>query len=153
MCEEGKPCQGHHSHEAGESGACCAPLGGVRRIVQPWLLLFLVEEPSHGYELMDRLAREQAAPNADAALLYRTLRNLEEAGLVRSQWDTEGRGAARRLYEVTPAGVEHLRAWADHVQQMRERLARFLEAYDELGARLGGWSTVTAGAPLTVEEA
>jgi poly-beta-hydroxybutyrate-responsive repressor len=102
----------------------------VRGFVQPWLLLLLLQKPAHGYELMDRLAQGEETPDTDPGFLYRTLRQLEEDGLVRSSWDTEGRGPARRLYEVTPEGVEYLHAWAVNIRQTRQRLDRFLTEYE-----------------------
>jgi DNA-binding PadR family transcriptional regulator len=68
--------------------------------------------------------------NVDPGLLYRTLRQFEEDGLVRSSWDTEGRGPARRVYEITDEGLEYLRAWAENIQRTRERLERFLGEYE-----------------------
>jgi DNA-binding PadR family transcriptional regulator len=58
------------------------------------------------------------------------LHQLEEDGLVRSSWDTEGKGPARRLYQVTPEGVEYLHAWAINIRCTRERLDRFLAEYE-----------------------
>jgi len=121
-------CHGHHRGQ-GESGSCCPPGGRVRGFIQPWLLLLLAQKPTHGYELMERLGQDEEAPVADPGLLYRTLRQLEQDGLVRSTWDTEGRGPARRVYEITDEGVEYLHAWAVNIRRTRERLDRFLAEY------------------------
>jgi poly-beta-hydroxybutyrate-responsive repressor len=102
----------------------------VRGFIQPWLLLLLLQKPSHGYELMERLTRDEEAPDADPGLLYRTLRQLEKEGLVHSAWDTEGRGPARRLYQVTPEGIEYLHAWTINLRRTRQRLDRFLAEYE-----------------------
>jgi PadR family transcriptional regulator, regulatory protein PadR len=114
------------------AGRCCRAAGRVRGFVQPWLLLLLLEKPSHGYELMDRLARAGEMPDPDPGLLYRTLRLMEEEGLVTSAWNTEGSGPARRLYQVTDEGVEFLHAWAATIRQTRDSLNEFLTGY---GAR------------------
>lgn len=121
-------CQADH----GESNEkyCCPPGRRIRGFMQPWLLLLLLQKPSHGYELMERLSQGEDTPNADPGLLYRTLRQLEEEGLVHSSWDTEGSGPARRLYKVTPEGVEYLHAWAVNICRTRERLDRFLAEYE-----------------------
>ena len=120
MCGDGS---GH-----GRRRSCC-PLGGqVRGFVQPWLLL-LCQGPSHGYELMERLAQDDEIPGVDPGLLYRTLRQMEEAGLLRSAWETEGRGPARRVYEISEEGLDHLRAWAVTMRQTRRRLDRLLREY------------------------
>ncbi|HJX38361.1 MAG TPA: helix-turn-helix transcriptional regulator [Anaerolineae bacterium] len=96
--------------------------------MQPKLLLLLAQRPAHGYELMESMAQEEDT-NVDPGLLYRTLRQFEEDGLVRSSWDTEGRGAARRVYEITDEGLEYLHAWAMNIRRTRERLERFLADY------------------------
>jgi poly-beta-hydroxybutyrate-responsive repressor len=126
MCS-GK-CQNHNGEQ---SGQCCRPSGGgVRGFIQPWLLLMLLQQPGYGYELMERLAQDDETPGADPGLLYRTLRNLEEDGLVSSTWDTVGSGPARRLYEVTAEGREYLHAWAVNIRQTRARLDRFIFEYE-----------------------
>ena len=123
MCDE--------SH-AGRSGGehCCRHGGQIRRFLQPRILLLLAQKPAHGYELMERL-EEADGPTADPGLLYRTLRQFEDEGLVQSAWDTEGRGPARRVYEITDEGQEHLHAWAINIRRTRERLERFLADYEQ----------------------
>lgn len=111
-------------------GECCPSGGWVRGFAQPRLLLSLLQRPSHGYELMERMEAEQGLPNTDPGLLYRTLRALEHEGLVSSRWETEGAGPARRLYEVTAEGVELLHAWAVRIRATQRQLARFLQAYE-----------------------
>ena len=118
----------HHKGHIG--GHRCPPGGRVHGFVQPWLLLLLSRKPTHGYELMEQLSRDEDAPDVDPGLLYRTLRQLEEDGLVRSSWDTEGAGPARRVYEITDEGIEYLHAWAINIRRTRARLDRFLAEYE-----------------------
>ena len=120
----------HHHHGYHRSEHCCPPGGWVRGFLQPQLLLSLLREPTHGYELMERLADEEESPFVDPGLLYRTLRRLEEDGVVSSSWDTQGPGPARRLYEVTPQGIDYLHAWVARIRATRERLDRFLAEYE-----------------------
>ena len=49
--------------------------------------------------------------------------------MVESQWDTSGRGPAKRLYEVTPEGKKRLAAWASAVEWGIEALTAFLDRY------------------------
>jgi PadR family transcriptional regulator PadR len=101
----------------------------MRGFLQPWLLLLLAQKTSHGYELLEKLGKDPEAPDVDPGLLYRTLRQFEQDGLVRSVWDTAGGGAARRVYEVTAEGLEYLHAWAANIRRTRQRLDRFLDEY------------------------
>lgn len=122
-------CNPRHSRDIEHSG-CGPPCGRMLGFIQPWLLLLLSEESAHGYQLLDRLDQNEDTRSIDPGFLYRTLRQFEEDGLVKSSWDTEGRGPARRVYEITTDGVEYLHAWAGHIRSTRERLGRFLETYE-----------------------
>ena len=123
-------CNGHDKSPGGNLGSCCQPGGRVRGFIQPWLLLLLLQKPSYGYELMERLSQDKEMPGTDPGLLYRTLRQLEGEGLVLSSWDTEGKGPARRLYKVTSEGIEYLHTWTINIRFTRNRLDRFLAEYE-----------------------
>jgi poly-beta-hydroxybutyrate-responsive repressor len=124
MCSDDQARQGHDKRH------CCRHRTQVPSFIQPRLLLFLAQKPAHGYELMDRLEREQDSAEADPGFLYRTLRQFEQNGLVCSSWDTQGSGAARRVYQITGEGVDYLHAWAVSIRRTRERVERFLNDYE-----------------------
>lgn len=118
--------------EPGQSeGGCRCHTGRMRGLVQPRLLLQLARKSAHGYELMDALDEGTDGQAPDPGTLYRTLRGLEEDALVRSTWDTEGAGPARRVYELTDQGIEFLHAWAVSIRATRAQLDRFLTGYAE----------------------
>ena len=79
------------------------------------LLAFLAKEPAHGYEL--KLALEatfgQAYPSPNIGQIYVTLKRLEQDGLVCSQDVAQTTRPNKRVYELTPAGREALRAWVE----------------------------------------
>jgi PadR family transcriptional regulator, regulatory protein PadR len=110
----------HYPHRSGRR---------TQGFLQPWLLLLLLQKPSYGYELMERLSRYK--PDTDPGLMYRTLRQLEEGGMVHSEWDTEGQGPARRLYNVTPEGTEYLHIHAANIRRLQSQLLRFLTEYED----------------------
>lgn len=116
----------NHQHRAGRRWP---PGAHVRSFVQPRLLFHLAQRPAYGYELMEQLNEEEGSA-IDAALLYRTLHRFQERGLVSSTWDTETKGPARRVYEITADGLDYLRAWAVELRRTRERLDRFLREYE-----------------------
>jgi poly-beta-hydroxybutyrate-responsive repressor len=107
----------------------------VRGFIQPRLLLLLAQKPTHGYELMDALRSVQGDENlSDPGLLYRTLRQFEQDGLVTSSWDTDGHGPARRVYQITDSGREYLDLWAADIRATRDRLEQFLAEHASLAA-------------------
>jgi PadR family transcriptional regulator PadR len=97
----------------------------------PRLLLQLARQSAHGYELMEIISQGDDLASADSGNLYRTLRGLEEEGLVNSKWDTSGVGPARRVYEITMDGREYLHAWVLNMRETRHRLDEFLKQYEE----------------------
>lgn len=85
------------------------------------VLRALRAEPAHGYDLARTLAEGGARP--DVATVYRRLRRLASAGLVRRRAE-RGRGPERQVYALSAAGEEALR------DDLREAMRALLEAYD-----------------------
>ncbi|NLV71298.1 MAG: hypothetical protein GXY46_01645 [Actinobacteria bacterium] len=84
-----------------------------RSFIETALLIALTEESGHGYALVDRvqqLVGDQLY--VDPGSVYRILRLLEEAGMIRSSWESGDAGPLRRTYTVEPRGRELLRSWA-----------------------------------------
>ncbi len=96
-----------------------------KNFLRPCLLLLLHESPAHGYDLRERL-RPLGFNRDDPGRLYRALRALEEAGLVRSAWQPSAGGPDRRTYELTPAGEDRLQQAVEELQAMHSVLDRFL---------------------------
>lgn len=101
----------------------------VRRGSTPLLILGILREgPMHGYAIMRELEnRSEGYFNMTAALLYPTLHQMERDGLIQGNWE-EGSGVRRRkVYEITPAGLEQLAAgqadWRRFVAQLFKTLS------------------------------
>lgn len=107
--------------------------GKPERYIQPSVLLALRMKPSYGYELIKEIqnfgfVRGQAPPG----MIYRHLRQLEEDGLVSSEWETDGAGPAKRMYALTDDGREVLALWIDYLSGMAEKLQAFVDVYQKL---------------------
>ena len=90
------------------------------------LLAFLRNWNAYGYQLVQELAKA-GLPAFNSTTVYRTLRQLERAGLVSSFWDTSSSGPARRRYSLTKAGEAVLSLWVDvlsHYQSVLQRALR-----------------------------
>lgn len=118
----------------GEDVACSCGLGNLYRFVEPVALYLLkVKGRTHGYDLagaMNDCALTDSVIEPGA--LYRTLRRLEENGFVVSIWDVSGAGPARRVYELTPKGEEHLREWGAVLSRLSRSLSKFVEDVDAI---------------------
>ncbi len=112
-----------------------------KNFLRPCLLLLLDESPGHGYDLRERL-RPLGFSRDDPGRLYRALRTLEAAGLVRSTWHSSTGGPDRRTYEITPEGKARLRDAAAELKAMHAILDTFLLRCDTRSevdaARAGG---------------
>jgi DNA-binding PadR family transcriptional regulator len=102
-------------------------MGNIYRFIEPAVLRMLREKgQSYGYELAEGISSYALTDSQiDRSALYRTLRTLEENGYVRSRWETESTGPARRVYTLTRPGRQHLREWS----KLMERLGGALLAF------------------------
>ena len=124
--------------ETAEAADACRCSGGQpKNFARPCLLLLLAESPAHGYELIDRL-RPFGFEISDPATIYKTLRGMEQDGIVTSQWELSSRGPARRVYSLTSDGRDLLESWALTLGQQRAILGRFLERFSQLELAASG---------------
>jgi PadR family transcriptional regulator PadR len=118
-------------HRRGRGGRGRFAGGAIRRFMEPVLLFLLHQDANHGYDLVSALEPFGLGDVAPGPV-YRTLRELEAAGLVQSEWDTDSSaGPARRVYRLTQAGQHHLSDWVENLRKMDRRLHNFLAAYDQ----------------------
>ena len=112
-----------------------APLGGRHRWMEPFVLVVLATTGAHGYAITGELEEMGITGGAvDVGQVYRTLRDLEDAGLVTSSWSSEPAGPQRRDYELTESGYAALDEWAAVMKERARLLAEFQARYLELVA-------------------
>lgn len=112
----------------GKDHPCTCAMGNVYRFVEPVVLLMLSEKgQSYGYDLAGSLQHYALTDAAiEGAALYRTLRRLEANGYVKSDWDVQGSGPARRVYLLTTDGERHLREWGEVLDRLARAMGRFV---------------------------
>ncbi|MBI3945153.1 MAG: helix-turn-helix transcriptional regulator [Armatimonadetes bacterium] len=94
------------------------------------LFLLATRRATHGYDIIARANELYLTDSAiDAAAVYRTLRDLEDQGCVRSAWSTEGAGPARRVYEITDPGRQRLAAWVTVIERRAANMQQFVQQY------------------------
>jgi poly-beta-hydroxybutyrate-responsive repressor len=105
----------------------------TERYIQPSILMALKSKPSYGYELIHEISRfgfvEGQAP---PGMIYRHLRDLEANGLVASNWETDGTGPAKRVYQLTEEGSEILDFWISYMKKQVEKILNFVEMYKNI---------------------
>ena len=104
----------------------------VMSFLQPCLLVMLHRGQAHGYNLLSGLDEFGFTPGrSDPSLVYRALRDMEESGLVTSEWDSESLGPQRRVYQISPQGEEYLSGWVADLQRTRDEINALLTAHEE----------------------
>ena len=133
-------------------------MGIVRRgDIRTALFAFLLEQPGHGYEVMQYLeTKTNGAWRPSAGSIYPALQQLEDEGMVRSE-EQDG----RRVYRLTPAGKKEGKArlatrglpWermADEPPElvdMRRSVAELTSAATEV-VKLGGSDKISRGVEI-----
>ena len=102
--------------------------------IQPCLMLMLHRGKAHGYNLLSGLGEFGfATDRLDPSLVYRALRDMEESGLVTSEWDDDSLGPQRRMYCITSQGESGLAEWVASLQRTRQEIDTLIAAYEQVG--------------------
>ena len=125
---------GNHNGRKPDRDSADAPLQPrmTGDLLSSSLLALLRRWNAYGYQLVRELGKSGLA-GFDATTVYRTLRQLERAGLVSSFWDTSESGPARRMYSLTKAGQAFLDLWLDLFGRYQKILHCALDSLDNLG--------------------
>jgi PadR family transcriptional regulator len=108
------------------------PLATRRRWIEPFVLAMLAGGGTYGYAVLGRLEEMHISNGSlDVGMVYRTLRDLERIGLVRSSWMEESSGPRRRTYHLTAPGYEILDDWAAVMRERARLIGEFNADYLE----------------------
>lgn len=104
------------------------------RHLPAYILLFLARDGGlHGGAINSLIKalwpRNWYRASFDPGAVYRTLKSLEEAGAVSSEWQTSDSGSPRRIYEITEDGWKMLFQWEDDIDLRRKNLQFFLDEF------------------------
>ncbi len=105
-----------------------------RDLLTPYILLAISTQRAHGY-FIERYLRSLGLAQVEMTTLYRTLRQLEKDGLVRSAWEAQARGPARRVYTLTESGHAWLDAGAGFLERYRRAIDTFFGMYGTTAKR------------------
>lgn len=90
------------------------------------ILRLLAEKPRHGYEIIKELEDRFGGSYAPSpGTVYPTLTMLEDIGFARAMPEESG----RKIYEITDEGRKHLEEHSATVDDIFERIARFVEGF------------------------
>ena len=120
-------------NKVGNINRCSCKSGRISRFLIPALLLLLSEKPSHGYELTEKYTEFGfTEAGSDPGAIYRTLKLLDSEGFIKSKWDTDDPGPAKKIYSITDEGSELLSSWVSEIKERKKTFELFLKRYDKL---------------------
>ena len=97
--------------------------------LRPGLLTLLRNDSDHGYNLLQGLEELGVdVEGMDPSVVYRALRDMEEEGLVNSEWGDESLGPRRRVYSLTGDGEDVLSASVEELEKKRDEIDRLIGA-------------------------
>lgn len=99
------------------------------KLLQPNILILLTKQNLHGYLIIQELKNKNLflGEKVDSTGIYRTLNTLEDKGLVESEWDMDGAGAAKKIYKITISGKECLANWIQTLEDYKKTIEIIIE--------------------------
>ncbi|HTQ11052.1 MAG TPA: PadR family transcriptional regulator [Fimbriimonadaceae bacterium] len=95
--------------------------------IEAMVLGALQSEPLHGYEIVRRIKESGGAGKLSEGQIYPYLHQLEEKGMLTSEWKTDTGAAPRRVYQLTESGqgelARHRVRWEKFVSGVTSILA------------------------------
>ena len=107
---------------------CPCTGGTLDRLVQPAILVILMDGPLHGYRVAERIGEMPsfACQKPDMSGVYRFLKTMERNGYVVSCWDVSDGGPAKKTYQITESGEACLRKWIETLEGYRKGITDLL---------------------------
>ena len=104
--------------------ACACTGKSLAKLVRPAALAVLAQGPTHGYVVSERLRAMMPITDhgPDHSGVYRTLKLMEQEGLVSSRVETPEAGPMRRRYTLTPRGRACLDQWLETLKAHRRSI-------------------------------
>jgi len=95
----------------------------IKGSIDSLLLCLIEQQPMYGYWIIKELERKsQGYFRFKEGTLYPALHRLEEAGLIRGEWQALPNGRQRRYYHITAKGLRRLSTersqWQDFLVAM-----------------------------------
>ena len=98
----------------------------TKELLTGWILLIIGSKTTHGWALRAELIGRGL--DIDSGSVYRTLRRLDEKGLLVSQWGVAVKGPQRRLYSITTEGLKALSKFTENAKTIRDLHDSFVKA-------------------------
>lgn len=90
------------------------------------ILTLLFASKMHGYSIIRELSKKEGA-SIDKTGVYRTLKSMEKRALISSDMQIDNEGSSKRVYGITPLGVECLGTWIGTLTQYLTKIQNIID--------------------------
>lgn len=104
------------------------------RLLQPSILQAVSRRPLHGLAIVSAVAKGPMwdGTQPDPTGVYRYLKRMEQAGLLRSEWGVNrGDDRPRRMYAITEQGRACRNHWMEALDNYQKAVARIVQELQE----------------------
>ncbi|MGI6767283.1 MAG: PadR family transcriptional regulator [Lentihominibacter sp.] len=114
---------------------CACKGSNLDKMIQPAILMILFDKDLHGFAIINELGRTimfgGTAP--DKAGVYRYLKKMEAAELLKSEWVLDEAGdKPKKIYSITDNGRHCLINWQTALDDYSDRLKKFCAEIGEV---------------------
>ncbi len=112
-----------------ENLKCSCKGHNLDKLLQPSILTILAEQDTHGYMIIQELERRNTfeEEKVDNTGVYRTLKTLEDRGMVKFEWVMDETGPAKKNYMITDKGIECLKNWVNTLQLYNKKIDKIIK--------------------------
>src|SRR6056297_977262 len=105
-----------------------------RRWQSAFMLLIIAEAPTHGYEIAQKMDDFGCLIKTTGQMggMYRLLSDLGEEELIIAEWETDKPGPAKKIYKISPKGVQRLKELDTHFEDLKETITSFQKRVRDL---------------------
>ena len=102
----------------------------LKGVLDMCLLAVISEEPSYGYEMVDKLGRRGLELVSEGSI-YPLLSRLQRAGLIEGYLVESTGGPPRKYYRIADTGRRRLRDWAGEWDRLSRGVTAVLNGGDD----------------------
>ncbi|OPL07977.1 MAG: hypothetical protein AVO33_02550 [delta proteobacterium ML8_F1] len=112
---------------------CASKHHKTEKFLEVAILVVLFDKENYGYgisETLKEMGYEEESFNTST--LYRSLRRMEQQGLVTSDWRESHQGPRKRVYSIAEAGRVELENWIQVLKRRRNMIDGVIHRFDGL---------------------
>lgn len=107
----------------------------IDRRIEPFILLYLLQQPFHGFDLYKKLNKSLKGVKIDTAGVYRTLDKLVENKNIEFEWVEGDKGPNKKIFKILPKGKEWLNDVYELYRDDLYNLTIFTETFKGLASK------------------